>query len=73
MRQSKYTKELLDPIAAGSISVAEVLRKLGLRATAETTAWCRPGSGFSALRPNTLKVRDGLKAKTGCHTGRSLT
>lgn len=33
MRKSKYTKELLEPIAAGSRSVAQVLQKLGLKAT----------------------------------------
>jgi hypothetical protein len=33
MRKSKYTYELLSPLVRESISVAEVLRKLGLRPT----------------------------------------
>lgn len=31
MRESKYTKELLEPIIKSSITIAEVLKKLGLK------------------------------------------
>lgn len=33
MRESKYTRELLDPIVESSISLAGVIRRLGLKAT----------------------------------------
>jgi hypothetical protein len=33
MRESKYTSELLEPVVKISISLAEVIRRLGLRAT----------------------------------------
>lgn len=31
MRESKYTKELLEPIVQSSVSIAEVIRRLGLK------------------------------------------
>jgi hypothetical protein len=33
MRQSKYTKEVLEPIVRGSLSIGQVLRRLGLKQT----------------------------------------